>query len=78
MSLTYPHLESPGLMETVGGCEDVELIQDGAPTEPLIVFINEQSLRPEQNVCRPPMICESPCRADWAIWALGGLSRSLL
>lgn len=49
MSLTYPHLESPGLMETVGSSEDVELIQDGAPTEPFIVFINEQSLRPEQN-----------------------------
>lgn len=44
MSLTYPHLESLGLMETVGGSEDVELIQDGAPTEPIIFFVNEQSL----------------------------------
>lgn len=44
MSLTYPHPESPELIETVGGGEDVELIQDGAPTEPVIVFINEQSL----------------------------------
>lgn len=31
-------------METVGSSEDVELIQDGAPTEPFIVFVNEQSL----------------------------------
>lgn len=45
MSLTYPHLESLGLMETVGGSEDVELIQDGAPTEPISRFVaKEQSL----------------------------------
>lgn len=44
MSLTYPHLESLGLVQTVGCREDVELVQDGAATEPLIVFIDEQSL----------------------------------
>lgn len=44
MSLTYPHLESLGLVQTVGRREDIELIQDGAPTEPLVVVIDEQSL----------------------------------
>lgn len=58
MSLTYPHPESLGLVQTVGRREDVELIQDGAPTEALIVvIIDKQSLRPEQSVCKPPTIC---------------------
>lgn len=35
----------------MGRREDVELIQDGAPTEALIVvIIDKQSLRPEQSV----------------------------
>lgn len=44
-------------MQTVGRREDVELIQDGAPTEALIVIVDEQSLRPEQSVCKPPVVC---------------------
>lgn len=43
--LTYPHFESLGLVETVSRSEDIELIQDGASAETLILLIDEQSLQ---------------------------------
>lgn len=48
MSLTYPHLESLGLVEAVGSGEDVELVQNGAPTEPIVFLVDEKSLQQEQ------------------------------
>lgn len=45
--LTYPHLESLGLVETVSCGENIEFIQDGASAEPLVLLINEQSLQRE-------------------------------
>lgn len=45
--LTYPHLESLGLEETVSGGEDVELVQDGASTKAFVVLLDEQSLQQE-------------------------------
>lgn len=45
--LTYPHLESLGLVETVSCGEYIEFIQDGASAEPLVLLINEQSLQRE-------------------------------
>lgn len=45
MPLTYPHLESLGLVEAVGCGEHVVLIQDGASAEPLVFLIDEQSLQ---------------------------------
>lgn len=43
--LTYPHLEMLGLVKTMSGSEDIELIQDGASTEAFIVLLDEQSLQ---------------------------------
>lgn len=47
--LTYPHLESPGLVETVSRGEDIVLVQDGASTEPLVFLVDEQSLQRERQ-----------------------------
>ena len=43
-ALTYPHLESLGLVQTVRCSEDVVLAQDGAAAKPLILFVDEQGL----------------------------------
>lgn len=43
-SLTYSHLESLGLVQAVGRCEDMVLAQDGAPTEALILLVHQEGL----------------------------------
>lgn len=44
-ALTDPHREPLGLVQAVGSREDVELAQDGAPAESLVLLVDQQSLR---------------------------------
>lgn len=43
-ALTDPHREPLGLVQAVGSREDVELVQDGAPAESLVLLVDQQSL----------------------------------
>lgn len=50
-------------MQAVGGREDVELAQDGAPAEPLVLLIDQQSLGRGGRWGGLPLTCLLPAPA---------------